>query len=340
MELYAGMDLHSRNCFVGILEKDTGRRVFQKRLVNDLPIIVNALEPFRQELEGIAVESTYNWYWLVDGLMDAGYKCVHLANPSAIKQYEGLKHTDDRHDAFWLGHMLSLGILPEGYIYPKKERPVRDLLRKRSFLVRHRTSLILNLQTMIERSTGKRLGSTDIKRLKAEDMEQMLKEEHLILSAGASVSSIEFLGHHIKRIEKAVKSKMKIKPSFEYLLTVPGIGNILGLTIMLEVGDIHRFPKVGDFSSYCRCVSSNRISNGKSKGKGNKKNGNKYLAWAFVEAVQFARKFSPRLAKYYQRKTAQRNKIVAVKALSNKLARACYYIIKDQVPFKEDALFC
>jgi transposase len=89
------------------------------------------------------VESAYNWYWLVDGLMDAGYDCVHLANPSAIKQYEGLEHTDDRHDAFWLAHVLSLGILPEGYIYPKEYRPVRDLLRKRSFLVRQRTCLHL-----------------------------------------------------------------------------------------------------------------------------------------------------------------------------------------------------
>jgi len=133
------------------MEKGTMKRVYQKRIYNSLPDILGALEPFRGELQGIVLESTYNWYWLVDGLMDAGYDCVHLANPSAIKQYEGLKHTDDRHDAFWLAHVLSLGILPEGYIYPKDDRPVRDLLRKRSFLVRQRTSHILSLQSMIER---------------------------------------------------------------------------------------------------------------------------------------------------------------------------------------------
>ena len=109
MELYAGMDLHSRNTYLGILERETNKRIYGKRLVNDLGVILKAFEPFRESLQGIAVESTYNWYWLVDGLMDAGYRCVHLANPSAIKQYEGLKHADDRHDAFWLAHMLSLG---------------------------------------------------------------------------------------------------------------------------------------------------------------------------------------------------------------------------------------
>ena len=112
-----------------------------KQVANDLALILATLEPFRDDLRGIAVESTYNWYWLVDGLMEAGYR-VHLANPSGIKQYEGLKHSDDRDDAFFLAHLLALGILPEGYIYPKEERPVRDLLRKRSFLVKHRTAHI------------------------------------------------------------------------------------------------------------------------------------------------------------------------------------------------------
>jgi len=156
----------------------------------------------------------------------------------------------------------------------------------------------------------------------------------------ASVKKIRFLGQYIKTLEKVVKDKIKVKKPFQCLKTVPGIGNILALTIMLEVGDINRFPKVSNFSSYCRCVSSKRLSNGKSKGKGNKKNGNRYLAWAFVEAVHFTIRSNQRFKKYYQEKAAKRNNIVAIKALSNKLARACYYIMRDQVPFKGDALFC
>jgi hypothetical protein len=87
---------------------------------------------FRRDLlQGIVVESTYNWYWLVDGLMDKGHK-LHLANTAAIQQYAGLKYTDDNSDVRWLVHILRLGVLPQGYFYPKHDRAVRDLLRKRS----------------------------------------------------------------------------------------------------------------------------------------------------------------------------------------------------------------
>ena len=120
MKLYAGIDLHSSNNYIGIINEED-QRLYQKRLPNQLEYILPALEPFKKELEGVVVESTYNWYWLVDGLQDRGYK-VHLANPSAIKQYEGMKHTDDKWDSFWLAHMKRLNILPEGYIYPREER--------------------------------------------------------------------------------------------------------------------------------------------------------------------------------------------------------------------------
>ena len=124
---------------------------------------------------GIVVESTYNWYWLVDALMEEGYK-VHLANPSAIQQYSGLKHEDDKHDAFWLAEMLRLGILPEGYIYPKEERPVRDLLRKRGHLVRLRTSLMLSLQNILSRNLGRKVSVNDLKRLGEDRVTPLLKK--------------------------------------------------------------------------------------------------------------------------------------------------------------------
>jgi transposase len=337
MEAYAGIDLHSSNNYTGIIDNQD-RRLYGKRLPNRLDTILSVLEPFKESLRGIVVESTYNWYWLVDGLQEHGYK-VHLANPSAIKQYEGLKHTDDKWDSFWLAHMKRLNILPEGYIYPKGERPVRDILRRRLLFVRHRTSHILSLQSAITRNLSYKMSSRDIKGLDQSDADQLFDEPFLILAARNSIAAIRFLGERIKEIEKAVKSHIKLKPEFNYLLTMPGIGDILGLTIMLEVGDINRFPTVSDYSSYCRCVKSERLSNKKKKGEGNRKNGNKYLAWAYVEASNFAIRYYEETQSFYQRKKATKNGIVAIKALSNKLARASYYVMRDQVAYDKNQLF-
>jgi transposase len=337
MKVYAGIDLHSSNNYVGIIDEED-KRLYQKRLPNQLATILPALEPFKDNLEGVVVESTFNWYWLVDGLQEQGYK-VHLANPSAIKQYEGLKHTDDKWDSFWLAHMLRLNILPEGYIYPKEERPVRDLLRRRLLCVRHRTAHILSLQSMVSRNLGTGMSCRAIKRLQEHDAEILFPQPHLVLAAQNNIAVIHFLTERIKLIEKAVKSRTILRGEFASLLTIPGIGDILALTIMLEVGDINRFPHVGDYSSYCRCVKSERLSNGKRKDENNRKNGNRYLSWAYVEAANFAKRFCPRAQRFYQKKKAKKNGIVAIKALSNKLARASYYMMRDQVPYDPEKLF-
>ena len=337
MELYAGLDLHSRNTYIGIMD-ETFNRVFKKRVSNDLDQILQTLKPFKKRLKGFVVESTYNWYWLVDGLMDAGYGSAHLANPAAIKQYEGLKYSDDQHDAFFLAKLLILGILPEGYIYPKQHRPVRDLSRKRMFLVQHKTAHILSLQSFIQLCCCVKISTGDIRNLTVEALQEWLKEEYLLLSAQASLDTINFLKQKIKRLEKAIIQRVKLEKEFRQLLTIPGVGNILAMTIMLEVGDIERFPKVGNFTSYCRCVPSKRLSDGKSKGYGNRKNGNRYLSWALTEAAQLGRRYNEQFRRYYNRKVAQANTSLATKALSNKLARICYYIIRDQVPFREELM--
>lgn len=337
MRAYAGIDLHSSNNYVGVIdEKD--RRLYRKRLPNDLDTILSVLAPFKKNLAGVVVESTFNWYWLVDGLMDHGYK-VHLANPSAIKQYEGLKHTDDDWDSFWLAHMRRLNILHEGYIYPKEHRPVRDLLRRRLLFVKHRTAHILSLQTMISRHLGSRMSVRAIKKLTEADADDLFDSPILAFAASNNIAVISHLTKIVKRIEKKVMSHVKLRKEFKPLLTITGIGNILALTIMLEVGDIARFAKVGNYASYCRCVKSERISNGKKKSENNRKNGNKYLSWAYVEAANFAIRFCPKAQRFYQRKKATTNSIVAIKALSNKICRASYYIMRDQVAYDAGKLF-
>jgi transposase len=337
-QLYVASDLHGNNNLVGIIDGE-GKRIFKKKLPNDALLISDVLKPFKEEIMGIVVESTYNWYWLVDALMEEGYK-VHLANPAAIQQYSGLKHADDNHDAFWLAEMLRLGILPEGYIYPKEERPVRDLLRKRGHLVRLRTSLMLSLQNIVSRNCGVGLRGNDVKRLKEDRIQPLLEENQDLAMAGrVSKEAIDFLTRQIRKIEGIVEKRVELKEAYRYLLTLPGVGKILGLTIMLETGPISRFATVGDYTSYCRKVPSQWISNGKRKGSGNKKNGNKYLAWAYAEASDFARRFYPESRAYYNRKMQKSNPAVAHSALSHKLARAAYYVMRDHVVFCPEKLF-
>jgi transposase len=331
MKLYGAIDLHSNNN-VTVLIDEQDQVVYQKRLPNDLTLIAQQLSGYQDALQGIVVESTYNWYWLVDGLMDQGHK-VHLANTAAIQQYEGLKYTDDHSDARWLAHILRLGVLPEGYIYPKQERAVRDLLRKRGQLVRQRTANLLSIQNLITRNTGSSIRSNRIKTLDAEAVDALLPNEDLALAVKANLAMIQCANKQIDVLERTVTDRIKLRAEFSFLKTVAGIGQILALTIMLETGEIKRFLSVGDYASYCRCVGSQKLSNGKKKGSGNTKNGNKYLSWAYVEAANFAVRFNAKIKSFYQRKKSKTNGIVAIKAVAHKLCRACYYIMKDQVAF-------
>jgi transposase len=337
MALYCGIDLHSTNCWITIIDKE--RKVIREMKVgNDLETILRFFAPDRAEIEGIAVESTFNWYWLVDGLMDAGYQ-LHLTNTWAIKQYEGLKYTDDRHDARWLAHLLSLGILPEGYIYPKQERVVRDLLRRRAFLVHKRASFLLSMRGAFECRTGMRTTSDNIKKWTPADVEQHIDDPLAALGITCLLEPMAVLSDQIKILEKEALKRAKVRNEFRRLQSVWGIGKILGLTIMYEVGDVGRFAKVGNFASYCRLVKSDRFSNGKRKGSGNSKNGNPYLSWAFSEAAHFAVRYYEPAKKFVQRKRAKTNSIVAIRALAHKLARASYYVMKDQVDFDPDKTF-
>jgi transposase len=337
MRLYGGIDLHSNNSVV-VIQDEADRRLFEKRLRNDLPTILRALAPFASELEGIVVESTYNWYWLVYGLMAADYR-VHLAHTTAIQTYAGLKHGDDITDASWLAHLLRLGLLAEGYIYPKAERGLRDLLRKRGQLVRQRTTQLLSIQNQVLRSTAQRLSGNRIKQLTADEVEALLPEADVALAVTSNLAVMDCLVEQIHQLERVIRQRVRPRPELDHLCTVDGIGPILAWTILLEVGDIGRFGRVGQFVSYCRCVEANRLTNGKKKGENNGKNGNRYLAWAFVEAAHFAVRYNPKIQRYYQRKQAKKNGAVATKAVAHKLARACYYILRENVPFDVDRAF-
>lgn len=337
MDLYVGIDLHSSNSYIGILSKEL-EKILSQKLPNDKEKILMALSPYREKIRGIAVESTYNWYWLVDGLMDENYP-VHLAHPAAFQQYKGLKYANDKQDAFWLAQMLALGLLPEGYIYPKAERGLRDLLRRRSQLVRQRTSLKLSLQQICCNQTGSALSNNWIEKMNDKSISEIFKEKDWQMNGESLFLTLGFLKKEIAKIEQYVLKQLQEKSYYKSLTSVPGIGEVLGLTLSLETGPVERFGSAGQYASYCRCVPSAYWSNEKRKGQGNSKNGNKYLAWAYAEAASFCIRYCKEAKRYYQRKQVQTNVPKAYRAVSNKLAKACYYLMKEGTLFDAKRLF-
>ena len=334
MSHYCGIDLHSNNHVVVVIDEED-KQVLGKRLNNNLSATVEFLAPYREYLHGIAVESTFNWYWLVDGLQEAGFK-VQLVNTAAVNQYDGLKYSGDHQDALHLARLMRLGILPTGYIYPKEQRAVRDLLRRRLSLVRAAATQLISVQSQIWRSTGVRISSAALKQghFVAPEL-----DAHTRQAVEAGLLVYQTLQQQIVAMEKSAYQAVKLDCDFKILQTITGIGKILGLTIMLETGDIHRFAGAGNYASYCRCVDATRFSNGQVKGRGNAKAGNKYLSWAFSEAAHFAVRFEPLAKRFYARKKAKTNGIIAIRAVARKLARASWMMLKHQQPFEAKRMF-
>jgi transposase len=336
-QLMAGIDLHSNNLVIGIVNQD-GQRIKHQKLACNLQLVEEFLAPYKKRLKSIAVESTYNWYWLVDGLRALSYPVV-LANPAKMDQYNGIKHADDTNDAYFLADLQRLNILPTGYIYDPALRPVRDLLRRRLGLVRQRTALMLSFKSLYTRTTGQDMSLSRLKGMKVAQAEKLYKHPANGLMATVQIELIEQLAESIGTVEETVLASAQELPCYEPLQRLPGIGRILGMTMTMEIGEISRFKTAGHFASYCRTVDAQRLSNGKKKGDNNQKCGNQYLAWAFVEAANFAKRYDERCRKWFDRKAAKTGTVIATKALACKLAKAAWYVINQDAEYDPNRMF-
>ena len=337
MTLYGGIDLHSNNNVVALTD-EADRIVYRKRLANDLETVLATLAPYREEISGIVVESTYNWYWLVDALMEAGYRsapgqhrgdrAVQRAEVQRRRHRRGLAGQAAAPRAVARGVYLPQGRASGARSAATSAQPGASTYGQppggaEPVLAQPRTLAQRQRGPAVDAGVGRRAG--DRPQPGAGDPEHGAGDAR---SAGSDRSAGA-------RGLAADESDAGLEP----LLTVSGIGRILGLTIALETGPIERFAGVGNYASYCRCVGSTHVSNGKQKGKGNTKNGNKYLAWAYVEAANFAVRYNPQIKRYYQRKRAKTKGVVAIKAVAHKLARACYHILRDGSAFDVNRAF-
>lgn len=337
MKIMVGIDLHSNNALCGLMDAK-GHRLLHKKLPCDLGAIRELLEPYRHRIATIGIESTFNWYWLVDGLQDHGYHVV-LANPAAMQPYSGKKHTDDVSDAYFIAELLRLDLLPLAHIPDRQIRPVRDLLRRRLLLVRQRTTLILSFKSLNERTLGERVPLSRVKAMNATEAAARFTAPADQLLGGEQITLMGHLSDSITKLEEHILAVTGKTSAYQRLQELPGIGKILGLTIALETGDVKRFADAGNFASYCRCVRSVRQSNNKKKGENNRKCGNKYLAWAFVEAAHFACRYNEQCRRFYDRKKQQTNPVIATKALACKLAKAAWHVMAEDAPYDATRVF-
>ena len=238
-----------------------------------------------------------------------------------------------------MADLQRLNILPKAHVYDPELRPVRDLLRRRTNLVHQHTALLLSFSSLYVRATGQKLDLGEVKQMEPQQAPELYEHPANQLIAQVQTEHIRALAKSIRRLEKAVMACVREIPLYERLLTIPGIGRILGMTITMEVGDIRRFRTDGDFASYCRLVDAKRLSNGKCKADNNQKCGNKYLAWAFVEAANFARRYDENCRRWYDRKAAKTNKVLATKALACKLAKAAWHVMARQCDYDAKRMF-
>lgn len=327
MTLYGSLDVHSNNCYAAVSD-DADKIVCHARLANKIGEVDSFFLPYKDRMPNVVVESTHNTYWVTDGLMERGYT-VKLANSNTMHQYTDLKHTNDKDDCMWLNRMNRLGILPTGYIYPKEERPVRDLLRRRMLLVRIRTMLVSSLKTQIINWHSIDVKRQDALKLESSDIDGWFSDEALRLYGHSNVELTQRLTARIKEIEALVHKKAKEDDSVKRLRQIRGIGPILSWIIRYETGDIGRFDSVKNFLSFCGLVGSVKLSNGKVKGHNNSKNRNKFLRWAFAEAA-IASMTHPQLKRYHDRLVRKKGRIISKAILSSKMARAAYMLMKNE----------
>jgi transposase len=324
--LYGAIDLHSNNNY-SVISDQEDRVICERRLENSLEEVDAFFRPFRSELNALVLESTYNGYWLMDGLTDRGYD-VKLANPSRMQPYLGLKHRDDSSDGLWLNRMHRLGVLPEGYIYPRPERGMRDLLRKRLFLVRLRTSLINSLKHQYQSWRSEDVNARAIKHLNDEDVRSGFKDVFVRQGVEALRQSIQTLNVQISGIETSLKQVLREDSLVNRLQILPGIGKLLAWTIRLEIGELARFKEGRSYLSYCGLVESTQESNEKIKGHGNRKNRNRYLRWAYGEAAIAALRY-PKIRAYHDRLERKKGKIKVKAILASKIARVSFMMMRN-----------
>ncbi len=332
-----GIDLHARWMYVCILDS-AGEVLVHRNLRATPENLLGVLRPYREDVV-VGVECIFTWYWVADLCGGEGIPFV-LGHALYMKAIHGGKAKNDRIDSRKIAVLLRGGMMPQAYVYPPAMRATRDLLRRRTRLVRKRGELLAHIQNTTSQYNLPELGNKiAYKKNRAEVPERFEATDPSVQkSIEVDLALIDHYEPLIRGLELHILRHAKAHDLQAYyrLRSVPGIGEILALVVLYEVHDIGRFPTVGDFVSYCRLVKCAKESAGKRLGTSGKKIGNAHLKWAFSEAaVLFLRK-NPRGQKYHARLERKHGKGKALTILAHKIARAVYYMLRRERAFELD----
>jgi transposase len=320
---YAGVDLHARSLFLVVLDRD-GQVRFSRNLTAAAGPFLRAVAPFRDGLV-VGCECMHCWYWLADTCRDESIGFV-LGHAWAMKAVHGSKTKCDRHDAEAIARLLKGGNFPLAYAYPAGMRETRDLLRRRTFLVRQRAALFTHLQILNSQYNLPPLPKKlSFAANRAErDVEHRFTDPSVQKSAAADLALIDCLDGQIAGLELYLTRTAKVDDvqTYHRLQSIPGVGKVLALVLLYEIHDIKRFANVGQFLSYCRLVRCAHESAGKVLGSGGHKIGNAQLRWAFAEAACLFLRGSERARAWKQKQSKKRGDAKALAILAAKLARA------------------
>ena len=331
-QFYCGIDLHVKKMYVCVIDQG-GEIVFHRNMVTDPDIFLRAVAPYRADLV-VAAECMFAWYWLADFCEDNGIPFV-LGHALYMRAIHGGKSKNDRIDSQKIASLLRGGLIPEAYVYPRKMRATRDLMRRRNHFMRKRAELFSHTQ-----NTAGQYNLPDPLGRIARPQNRTGVVERFDLpcvqkSIAANLEMITAYDTVLTELERdIVNSANAHNPvKFALLKTIPGVGKIIALNLLYEIENIGRFPRVQDFVSYCRLVKCTKESNGKKSGSSGQKIGNAHLRWAFSEAAQLFLKGNELAQKHLNKITNKHGKGKALSILAHKLGRAVYYMLKNQEAF-------
>jgi transposase len=333
-KFYCGIDLHARKMYLCIMDQRGDVHLHQNVDTNK-EAFLKAIEPYREDVV-VAVECMFTWYWIADLCQKEKIAFV-LGHALYMKAIHGGKAKNDKIDSRKIAVLLRGGMIPQSYVYPEKMRATRDLMRRRNHLMRKRAELFTHIQnTNSQYNLDETFGCIAVPSKRGSIIEKF-NHPAVQKSMEADLEVISVYDTTLADLERTILKLAQYHDPVSYALlqSVYGIGKIGALTILYEIENIKRFPRVQDFVSYARLVKCEKSSAGKSYGTSGNKIGNAHLKWAFSEAaVLFLRNNDP-AKKYYERLTRKHGKGMALSILAHKLGRAVYFILKNKEAFDQ-----